>query len=70
MYRVGGANPPADTNLKTNNVSTEEFINKIDELCFEHGFEIWPTETVNKRNEDGSYPTFTVHNIETGEKVN
>ena len=47
-----------------------EFIDKIDELCFEHGFEIWPTETINKRNEDGSYPTFTVHNMETGAKEN
>ena len=32
-------------------MSTEEFVKKIDELCFEHGFEIWATDTINKRNE-------------------
>jgi hypothetical protein len=48
---------------------TNEFINKLDRICWEHHFEIWPTDTINKRNEDGSYPTFTLHNINTGEKV-
>lgn len=50
-------------------MSTEEFINKIDELCFEHGFEIWPTDLINNRNQDGSCPTFTVYNLNNGEKV-
>lgn len=50
-------------------MSTEEFVEKIDELCFKHGFEIWATDTINKRNEDGSYPTFTIHNINNGEKI-
>jgi hypothetical protein len=48
---------------------TDEFIDKLDHLCWEHGFEIWPTDTINKRNEDGSYPTFTIHNIGSGETV-
>ena len=48
---------------------TDEFIDKLDHLCWEYGFEIWPTETINKRYEDGSYPTFTIHNKNTDEKV-
>ena len=48
---------------------TDEFIDKLDHLCWEHGFEIWPTDTINARNEDGSYPTFTIHNIGSGETV-
>lgn len=48
---------------------TDEFIDKLDHLCWEHGFEIWPTDTINSRNEDGSYPTFTIHNIGSGETV-
>jgi len=48
---------------------TDEFIDKLDHLCWEHGFEIWPTDTINKRNEDGPYPTFTIHNIGSGETV-
>jgi len=48
---------------------TDEFIDKLDHLCWQHGFEIWPTDTINARNEDGSYPTFTIHNIGSGETV-
>jgi hypothetical protein len=48
---------------------TDEFIDKLDHLCWEHRFEIWPTDTINKRNEDGSYPTFTIHNMSNGETV-
>ena len=47
----------------------DKFINKLDSLCWEHNFEIWPTDTINKRNEDGSYPTFTIHNMNTSETV-
>jgi hypothetical protein len=45
-----------------------EFIDKIDTLCWEYGYEIWPTDKINARNEDDSYPTFTVHGKD-GEKV-
>ena len=45
-----------------------EFIHKVDALCQEYGCEIWPTDKRNVRNEDGSYPTFTIH-CNDGEKV-
>jgi hypothetical protein len=28
---------------------TDEFIDKLDHLCWEHRFEIWPTDTINKK---------------------
>jgi hypothetical protein len=46
----------------------DEFIDKIDTLCWEYGYEIWPTDKINARNEDGCYPTLTVHGKD-GEKV-
>ena len=46
----------------------DEFIDKIDALCWEYKYEIWPTDKINARNEDGSYPTFTIHR-RGGEKV-
>ena len=46
----------------------DEFINKVDSLCFEYDFEIWPTDKINKKNDDNTYPTFTIHG-ENGEKV-
>jgi hypothetical protein len=46
----------------------KEFIGKIDLLCHEYGYEIWPTDKINSRNEDGSYPTLTIHGKD-GEKV-
>lgn len=39
----------------------DEFIDKVDALCWEYGYEIWPTDRINVTNEDGSYPTFTIH---------
>ena len=45
-----------------------EFIHKVDGLCREYGYEIWPTDKRNVRNEDGSYPFFTIHGND-GEKV-
>ena len=44
-----------------------EFIEKVDSLCWEYGYQIWPTDKINKRNDDGSYLTFTIHG--DGEKV-
>lgn len=46
----------------------EEFLDKLDSLCHDYGVEIWPTEQINKRGEDGVYPTFTIHGFD-GEKV-
>lgn len=53
--------------LSENNMSNEmdEFINKIDSLCWEYGYEIRPTDV---RNEDGTHPTLTIHGKD-GEKV-
>lgn len=45
----------------------DEFIEKVDSLCWEYGYQIWPTDKINRRNDDGSYPTFTIHG--DGEKV-
>ena len=52
------------------NISKEmdEFIDKVDQLCWEYGYQIWPTRVINAKNEDGSYPSFTVHG-RNGEKV-
>lgn len=48
----------------------DEFIDKVDQLCREYGYEIWPTDNINARNEDGTYPTFTIHSKgKDGEKV-
>lgn len=38
----------------------KKFLEEIDKLCWEYGFEIWSGE-VNGRNQDGTYPTFTIH---------
>lgn len=46
----------------------DEFINKIDSLCWEYGYEIWPTDVINARNQDGTYPTLTIHG-KNGEKA-
>ncbi len=46
----------------------DEFIDKVDSLCWEYGFEIWPTDKINARNDDGTYSTLTIHGID-GEKV-
>ena len=46
-----------------------EFVNKVSQLCWEYNFEIWPTKEWNKRNEDGTYPTFTIHNMSDDEKL-
>jgi hypothetical protein len=46
----------------------DEFLDKIDTLCFEYGYEIWPTDKINARNPDRTYPTFTIHGRD-GEKV-
>lgn len=46
----------------------DEFIDKIDQLCWEYKYQIWPTDIINARNVDGSYPTLTVHGKD-GEKV-
>ena len=53
---------------KQMNEKMDEFIDKIDTLCWEYGYEIWPTDEINARNEDGTYPTFTIHERH-GEKV-
>ena len=52
------------------NISKEmdEFIDKVDRLCLEYGYEIWPTRVINAKNKDGNYPSFTVHG-RNGEKV-
>lgn len=47
----------------------DEFIDKIDKLCWEYGYEIWPTDKINSRNPDGTYPTLTIHGKDD-EKVN
>jgi len=39
----------------------KEFITKLDKLCCEYGYEIWPTRKINSLDEDGAYPTFTIH---------
>jgi len=46
----------------------DKFIDEVDSLCFNYGYEIWPTDKINKRNKDGTYPTLTVHG-QDGEKV-
>jgi len=46
----------------------DEFIDRVDFLCWQYGCEIWPTNKINARNEDGSYPTFIIHG-KNGEKV-
>ena len=48
-------------------ISMQEFIDKLDTLCYQYGFQIWATDEINKRNKDGSYPTFTIHKSD-GEK--
>lgn len=54
--------------IKANSpLPVKDFVKEIDNLCFEHGYEIWPTTTANLRNEDDSYPTFSVHNLNTKE---
>ncbi len=45
-----------------------EFIDKIDKLCWEYGYEIYPTDKINSGNEDNAYPTLTIHGKD-GEKV-
>lgn len=46
----------------------KEFIDKIDLLCWEYGYEIWPTDEINAKNTDGTYPTLTIHG-KNGEKA-
>lgn len=46
----------------------DEFINKLDLLCREYGYQIWPTNKENAINADGTYPTFTIHGKD-GESV-
>lgn len=29
----------------------DEFIEKVDSLCWEYGYQIWPTDKINKRND-------------------
>jgi len=48
-------------NNKAISKEMNEFIDKVDELCAEYGFEIWPTREINERNGRGEYPTFCVH---------
>lgn len=50
-----------------NKITIDEFIDKVDSLCWKYGYEIWSTDKINKRNEDGTYPTFTIHGSD-GEK--
>lgn len=40
----------------------EEFLDKVDQLCFEYGYEIWPTEKgwTGKTNENGEYDTIAI----------
>jgi hypothetical protein len=40
----------------------KDFLNKVDLLCHEYGFEIWPTIEGNtgRLKEDGEYETFAV----------
>lgn len=54
---------------KINSQKMKEFLDRLDELCWEFGFEIWPTETVNYFDRNGKRPTFTVHG-DGEEKVN
>jgi len=53
-----------------NEISKEmdEFLDKLHNLCYQYDYEIWPTETINLRNPDDTYPTFTIHG-RNGEKV-
>jgi hypothetical protein len=53
---------------KTISKDMNEFIDKVDSLCRDYGYEIWPTDIKNAKNEDGSYPTLTIHG-KNGEKV-
>lgn len=40
----------------------DEFLDKVDKLCFEYGYEIWPTEKgwTGIPNEDGEYETIAI----------
>lgn len=42
----------------------QEFIDKVDSLCWEYGFEIYPTKKVKKN----TIPTLTIEGMD-GEKV-
>ena len=46
----------------------DEFLDKIDALCFEYGYQIYPTEEgwTGKVNEKGEYDTFAI--IDYGDK--
>lgn len=46
----------------------DEFLDKVDQLCFEYGYEIWPTTEgwTGKVNENGEYDTIAI--IGNGEK--
>lgn len=55
--------------LKTKTMSNQQpiseemdkFLDEIDRICWKYGYEIWPTDKINAMNEDGSYPTMSVH---------
>jgi hypothetical protein len=40
----------------------DEFLDKVDKLCYEYGYKIWPTEKgwTGKVNENGEYDTIAI----------
>ncbi len=40
----------------------DEFLDKVDKLCYEYGFEIWPTVDgwTGKVNENGEYDSIAI----------
>lgn len=40
----------------------DEFLDKLDHLCYEYGYEIWPTPEgwTGRVNEDGEYDTIAI----------
>jgi hypothetical protein len=49
----------------------DEFLDKVDKLCHEYGYEFWPTLEgwTGKINEDGEYPTFVCMNDKEAVKL-
>lgn len=46
----------------------DEFIKKVDSLCWEYDCEIWPSDEINSKDEHGTHPTLTIRGKD-GEEV-
>jgi hypothetical protein len=48
-----------------------EFLDKVDQLCFEYGYEIWPTPEGHhkKVNKNGEYDTISIIGNDEVQKI-